>query len=118
VGCSHTVGKGSAWFFVGGGLTRYEMSRLPTRERTSASTYDLDGLVKKGAIFAWLGYNLETNLSRTGRSPTPEKVVKLELYRSESQKYISRATLLGWHPETPESQRRYLETIEASKKQR
>jgi hypothetical protein len=78
----------------------------------------LIGLVHKGAIYAWLGYNLEAELSRTGRSPTPEEIVKLELCRSESTKYINRATLLGWHPETPESQRRYLETIEAAKKQR
>ncbi|MCX6825947.1 MAG: hypothetical protein NTV06_01570 [candidate division Zixibacteria bacterium] len=75
------------------------------------------GLVHKGAISAWLGYELDSSLAKANRKPTPEEFAKIELYREDSRKYIGRATMLGWRPETQESQERYLGVIKAAKKQ-
>lgn len=109
---------------IGGVVTRYRQKEQYqkalelTNLMLKLNPNSVNGLVHKGAIFAWFGYILKEQLTRLGRPPTPEEKAKFELYRNNSEKYIDRAMRLGWQPETPESQERYLKTIEAAKKQR
>ncbi len=102
---------------IGGLVTLYRQKELYekafelTDVMLALNPNSLIGLVHKGAISAWLGYNLQKELSLSGRPSKPEEEEKISLYRIDSEKYIRRAEMLGWRPETLESQERYLKAI-------
>jgi len=75
------------------------------------------GLVQKGALLEWLGYTMQEHIIRVERRrPTAEESRKLRLYQRDSNQYIEKARSLGWVPETPEFQERYLKTVREAKK--
>ncbi len=73
------------------------------------------GMVQKGAIMAWLGYNILEGAKVEKRNPTTDEIQKLRRYEIESKKYIESAMILGWRRETPEQREQYLEAVKKEK---
>jgi len=72
--------------------------------------------VQKGALLAWLGYNLKKEILARQQKPSQEELDKLTLYEKESNLYINKVKSMGWRPLSQEDRDRYLKFVEETKK--